>query len=46
VGRVVALAQDRGLGARSQGDSGDPERTSPQFVSEGSRAPRSSESPQ
>jgi cytidylate kinase len=36
VGRVVALARDRGLAARPQGDSGDPERTSPQFVSEGS----------
>jgi cytidylate kinase len=36
VGRVVALARERGLAARSMGDSGDPERTSPQFVSEGS----------
>jgi CMP/dCMP kinase len=36
VGRVVALARERGLATRSTGDSGDPERTSPQFVSEGS----------
>jgi cytidylate kinase len=36
VGRVVALARERGLTARPKGDSGDPERTSPQFVSEGS----------
>jgi cytidylate kinase len=36
VGRVVALARERGLTTRSKGDSGDPERTSPQFVSEGS----------
>jgi CMP/dCMP kinase len=36
VSRVVALARDRGLLDRSQGDPGDPERTSPQFVSEGS----------
>jgi CMP/dCMP kinase len=36
VGRVVALARERGLTTRSTGDSGDPERTSPQFVSEGS----------
>ena len=36
VGRVVGLARERGLTRRSKGDSGDPERTSPQFVSEGS----------
>jgi cytidylate kinase len=36
VGLVVALARDRGLGARPKGDSGDPGRTSPQFVREGS----------
>jgi CMP/dCMP kinase len=36
VGRVVSLAKDRGLAGGSKGDSGDPERTSPQFVSEGS----------
>jgi cytidylate kinase len=36
VGRVVALARERALAARAKGDSGDPERTSPQFVSEGS----------
>jgi cytidylate kinase len=36
VARVVALACERGLTQRPQGDSGDPERTSPQFVSEGS----------
>ena len=36
VARVVALAHDRGLTKRPNGDSGDPERTSPQFVSEGS----------
>jgi len=36
VARIVALAQDRGLVHRPQGESGDPERTSPQFVSEGS----------
>jgi cytidylate kinase len=35
-GRVVGLARERGLAARPAGDSGDPERTSPQFVSEGS----------
>ncbi|MBS1882659.1 MAG: (d)CMP kinase [Actinobacteria bacterium] len=34
VGRVVGLAHERGLAPRSKGDSGDPERTSPQFVSE------------
>src|SRR4029077_18048031 len=39
VGRVVALAQERALTPRAKGDSGDPERTSPQFVSEGSRVP-------
>jgi cytidylate kinase len=36
VGRVVALVRERGLAAHSKGGSGDPERTSPQFVSEGS----------
>jgi cytidylate kinase len=36
VARVVALAHERGLAKRPQGDSWDPERTSPQFVSEGS----------
>ncbi len=36
VALVVGLADDRGLATGSQGDSGDPERTSPQFVSEGS----------
>jgi len=36
VALVVGLADDRGLSIGSQGDSGDPERTSPQFVSEGS----------
>jgi cytidylate kinase len=36
VGRIVTLAQERGLTLRSKGDAGDPERTSPQFVSEGS----------
>jgi cytidylate kinase len=36
VGRVVDLARERGLVDRPKGDSGDPERTSPQFVSEGS----------
>jgi cytidylate kinase len=36
VSRIVALARERGLTSRPQGDSGDPERTSPQFVSEGS----------
>jgi cytidylate kinase len=45
VGRVVALAQDRGLLHRPQGESGDPERTSPQFVSEGSPEPPPSEHP-
>jgi cytidylate kinase len=43
VGRVVALAHERGLTARSRGGSGDPERTSPQFVSEGSPEPPPSE---
>jgi cytidylate kinase len=33
---TIALAQDRGLTTSSKGESGDPERTSPQFVSEGS----------
>jgi CMP/dCMP kinase len=36
VSRVVALAHERALTSRPQGDPGDPERTSPQFVSEGS----------
>ena len=36
VGRVVDLARERDLAPRPQGDSGDPERTSPRFVSEGS----------
>jgi cytidylate kinase len=36
VARVVSFAQERGLDPRSKGDPGDPERTSPQFVSEGS----------
>jgi cytidylate kinase len=36
VAQVVALARSRGLTKRPTGDSGDPERTSPQFVSEGS----------
>jgi CMP/dCMP kinase len=36
VGRVVALARERGLVARSMGDTGNPERTSAQFVREGS----------
>jgi cytidylate kinase len=36
VRRVVSLAQERGLATASKGDSGDPERTSPRFVSEGS----------
>jgi cytidylate kinase len=36
VSRVVALARERGLTSRPQGDPGDPGRTSPQFVSEGS----------
>jgi CMP/dCMP kinase len=43
VGRVVALARERGLTVSSTGDSGDPERTSPQFVSEGSPESPSSE---
>jgi len=45
VGRVVALAQERDLAARSKGESGDPERTSPQFVSEGSPDSPPSEHP-
>jgi cytidylate kinase len=43
VGRIVALAHERGLAPRSKGGSGDPERTSPQFVSEGSPEPPPSE---
>ena len=43
VGRVVGLARERGLAARSKGGSGDPARTSPQFVSEGSPEPPVSE---
>ncbi|HTR74601.1 MAG TPA: (d)CMP kinase [Solirubrobacterales bacterium] len=45
VARVVGLAEERGLGARSKGGPGDPERTSPQFVSEGSPGPPSPETP-
>jgi len=36
VAQVVSLAVERGLTKRPKGDAGDPERTSPQFVSEGS----------
>jgi cytidylate kinase len=43
VARVVDLAHDRNLTKRPTGDSGDPERTSPQFVSEGSPASPPSE---
>jgi cytidylate kinase len=43
VGRVVTLVRERGLANGSKGDSGDPERTSPQFVSEGSPESPSSE---
>src|SRR5262249_24384279 len=42
VARVVALARERGLAKGSKGDSWDPERTSPQFVSEGSHESPSS----
>ncbi|HTT95526.1 MAG TPA: (d)CMP kinase [Solirubrobacterales bacterium] len=42
VSRIVALAHERNLAKRSQGGSGDPERTSPQFVSEGSPDPPAS----
>ncbi len=45
VGRVVALVHERALAPRSKGDSGDPERTSPQFVREGSPESPSSEDP-
>ena len=45
VGRVVALARERNLGSGPKGDSGDPERTSPQFVSEGSPESPASEHP-
>ena len=45
VGRVVKLARERGLAALSKGDSGDPERTAPQFVSEGSPGSPPSEHP-
>jgi len=45
VGRVVALAHERGLAKRPTGDSGDPGRTSPQFVREGSPESPSSEAP-
>jgi CMP/dCMP kinase len=45
VGRVVSLAQDRGFGSVRSGGSGDPERTSPQFVREGSPEPPPSEPP-
>jgi CMP/dCMP kinase len=41
VGRVVALAQERGLTIGSKGGSGDPERTS-KFVREGSPEPPAS----
>jgi cytidylate kinase len=44
VARVIALVQERGLTTRSKGDSGNPERTSPQFVSEGFPESPSSES--
>jgi cytidylate kinase len=43
VGRVVDLARERGLTTRPKGGSGDAERTSPQFVSEGSPEPPPSE---
>jgi len=36
VAQVVSLAVERGLTKRPKGDAGDPERISPQFVSEGS----------
>ncbi|MBS1886273.1 MAG: ribosome biogenesis GTPase Der [Actinobacteria bacterium] len=39
VARIVTLAQDRGLTGPSTGGSEDPERTSRQFVSEGSPDP-------
>jgi cytidylate kinase len=45
VAQVVALARQRGLLDRPKGDSGDPERTSPQFVSEGSPESPLSEHP-